>query len=265
MCYDISYRITLESIEDYFGNIVFEDPQLEIDFEAGFHVLGHAFSKQRVVTMEDGIFHGKRSEWGLIANYMNTPEKIKFQRAKMLNIRSERILGDKSSAWYRLRHQRCLVPVRGIFEHREIKGWKNKVPYHVWLKDRHMFCIPGLWNFSPIPDVETGQVRMTHAVITREANDIMKRIHNGGDNAFRMPLFLPKELELKWLDPTLDDEEMQRILDFEMPSKSLEYCPVYTIRTTKPHPNGGSKIDAFEWPNLPPLGNDEGQLQKAMF
>jgi putative SOS response-associated peptidase YedK len=93
----------------------------------------------------------------------------------------------------------------------------------------------------------------------------MKQIHNGGENAFRMPLFLTKDLEAEWLDPNLSDTAMREILDFEMPSEELEYYPVWSIRTTKPHPNHGSKIDRYEWPNLPPLGQDDGELQKALF
>jgi putative SOS response-associated peptidase YedK len=266
MCYDISYRILIDELIQYFDHkIIIEDAESDIDFDAGFHVIGHGYSKQRIVTFEDGSYRGKRSEWGLIAGYMNTTEKIKKQRHLMLNARSEKILGEKNSAWHRIRHQRCLIPVRGIFEHREIKGWKNKVPYHIWLKDRGIFCLPGLWNYSPIPDIETGQVIVTHTVITRAANTTMRQIHNGGENAFRMPLFLPKELEMAWLDPHLNDQRMQEILDYEMPASALAYCPVYSIRTTKPHPQHGTKIDPFDWPNLPPLGKDDGELQKTLF
>jgi hypothetical protein len=78
-------------------------------------------------------------------------------------------------------------------------------------------------------------------------------------------LFLPKELELKWLEPDLSDETIGDILNFEMPSESLDYKPVYTLRSTKPRPDDKSKIDAFDWPNLPPLGQDDGELQKSMF
>jgi putative SOS response-associated peptidase YedK len=39
--------------------------------------------------------------------------------------------------------------------------------------------------------------------MTRAANSVMRQLHNDDDNAFRMPLFLSKELETEWLDPTL--------------------------------------------------------------
>lgn len=264
MCYDISYKITLDSLEEYFGGMLETDPQLEIGFERE-HVIAQSFARYPVVLLEDGKYKLKLFEWGVIADYMDTPEKIKKMRSSMCNARSEKIIADKKSVWHRLRRKRCLVPVNGIFEHREIRGWKNKVPYYVELKGRKMFCLPGLYNYSPVPDVETGEARGTFTIITRAANEVMRQIHNGGDNAYRMPLFLPKELETDWLDPNLDDEQLKEILDYEMPAESLACRPVYSIRTTKPRPDGGSKTDPFDWPNLPPLGVDDGEIQKPMF
>jgi putative SOS response-associated peptidase YedK len=264
MCYDIAYTVTQETVEQYFGNIIFDGPQIEFDFDISIHVLAQAYKKGLIVVKQDGQFHGKIFEWGVIANYMNTPEKIRKMRSSMCNIRSEKIL-DKSSAWYRIQKNRCLIPIKGFYEHRGIKGWKSKVPYYVELKDREMFCLPGLYAYSPVPDVETGELVGTYAPITRAANAVMRQIHNDGDNAFRMPLMLPKELEMKWLQPDLTDTEIQEILNYEMPADSLKYHPVWSIRTTKPHPNGGKKTDLFDWPNLPPLGQDDGELQKTMF
>jgi hypothetical protein len=93
----------------------------------------------------------------------------------------------------------------------------------------------------------------------------MKQIHNGGPNVFRMPMFLPKELELKWLQPGLTDEEIQEILDYEMPSEQLDYWTVFTIRSTKPRPDNQEKTAPYTWPNLPPLGVDESTEQKNLF
>jgi hypothetical protein len=70
---------------------------------------------------------------------------------------------------------------------------------------------------------------------------------------------------MKWLQPDLTEADMQDILNYEMPAEKLDHHPVWTIRTTKSHPNQGIKTDRFDWPNLPPLGQDDGELQKAMF
>ncbi len=264
MCYDISYKITLDSIEEYFGTID-TDAQLEMDFETSIHVIAQSHRNYPVIIFEDDKYKVRPFEWGVIAEYMDSPEKVKKMRSSMCNARSEKILGDKRSYWHRIRKKRCLIPVNGIYEHHQIKGWKNKVPYYVQLEGREMFCLPGLYQYAPVPNMETGEMRGTFTLITRSANSLMAQIHNSGDQAFRMPLFLTKELELKWLEKDVTDAEIQSILDFEMPSEQLKYQPVFTIRSTKPRTDQKSKNERFDWPNLPPLGNDEADVQKTMF
>jgi len=96
-------------------------------------------------------------------------------------------------------------------------------------------------------------------LITRAANSVMRQIHNSGDNAFRMPLFLPKEMEMEWLRPDLTDEEMGRLMAYEMPSDQIVYDAVFSIRGRSPRPDGKPKNAPFEHPRLPQLGNDSGQ------
>lgn len=267
MCYDISFTTSVENIADYLPDVDEEEVgQLALKFEPTDHVMAHSFRKYPVIMMENGQHKIKMFEWGVIADYMNTAEKIKKGRALMCNARSEKVLDDNKSYWHRIRRQRCLVPVTGIYEHREIKGWKNKVPYYVHLKDRGLFCIPGLYNYSPIPDVETGEVKGTFCLMTRAANDVMKHIHNCGENAFRMPLFLPRELERQWLQPLLPDTELKTVLNFEMPANALNYHTVYTIRGIKLRPDEKVKTEPYEWAGLPQLGQDEGAgVQAALF
>jgi Uncharacterized conserved protein len=252
MCYDISFSSNIQLITDYLPEMVI-DTQLSIDFDTTIHVQAQAYWRYPIIIFEDGHYKLKTFEWGVMADYMNTPEKIKQSRQYMCNAQSEKIINDKKSFWHRIRSKRCLIPVTGIYEHRHIAGWKNKVPYFVRLKNRPLFCIPGLYYYSPIPDPETGEVKGTFSLITRPANAVMKQIHNGGPNAGRMPLFLTRELEQKWLLADLSDEEIQSVLDFEMPAGELEYWPVFTIRSPKPRPDGGVKTDPFEWQHLPAL------------
>ena len=259
MCYDISFSTTIEMVTDYIPDLVV-DPQIGIDYDMNVHVMAQAYRKYPVIIFEEAHYKLKPFEWGVIPDYLNTPEKIKKGRSSHCNARSEKIIGDTKSIWHRMRRKRCLIPVTGIFEHREVKSWKNKVPYYVRLKNRPLFCIPGLYHYPRVADVETGEIIPTFTLITRAANSVMMQIHNGGDNAFRMPLFLTKELETKWLLPDLADAEMQEILDFEMPSGEMEYDPVFTIRTTKERPDGRGKLDPYQWADLPPLGKDTNEL-----
>ncbi|HTQ65874.1 MAG TPA: SOS response-associated peptidase family protein [Puia sp.] len=266
MCLDIAFYSALELIDEYFPNLV-HDTEIDFDLDMSAHFLAMGYKRYPIITFEDGKYHRRYFEWCIIANYMDTPEKIKKMRPSMGNARSEKIVDDKKSFWHRIRKNRCLIPVTGIYEHRAIKGWKNKVPYHVQIKSRKMFCIPGLYYYNPnVPsNPETGEVIGMFTLITREGNEVMRQIHNDGDNAFRMPLFLPKELELKWLDPNLTDEEMAKILAYEIPSDQLIPTPVFSIRGRSPRPDGKPKNEFFQYENLPALGNDDGELQKALF
>jgi len=73
----------------------------------------------------------------------------------------------------------------------------------------------------------------TFSIITREGNELLKKIHNSGPNGGRMPLILTKSLAEQWLDPALTDEAISEILSFEFPSDQLEARPVNTIRKRK--------------------------------
>jgi putative SOS response-associated peptidase YedK len=90
-----------------------------------------------------------------------------------------------------------------------------------------------LYNYSPLPDADTGEAIGTFTVITRPANPLMARIHNAGPNSHRMPLILSRELALKWLDENLTDQETEKILAFEFPENKLDAWPVNTIRRQK--------------------------------
>ena len=137
MCYDISFSSTIELITDYLPDIVI-DTQISIDFDTTLHVQAQAYRKYPIIIFEDGKYKLKTFEWGVIADYMDTPEKIKKSRNWMCNAQSEKILDDKKSYWRRIRKNRCLIPVTGIYEHREIIGWKNKVPYFIKIKNRNL-------------------------------------------------------------------------------------------------------------------------------
>ncbi len=227
MCYDMSFFSNIKLVSDYF---TLNDTPI-LDFEPTYHRIAQSFSDWPVMVNEE-CYKLKLFEWGLIADYMNTPEKIKEYRNSMANARSEKIIDDKRSVWHRLRKQRCLVFTTGFFEHHDA-GFKKKVPYFIHVKDEPVFCLAGLYNYSPVPDPATGEMKGTFAIVTRPANKLMAKIHNSGANSGRMPLILTKELAMRWLNPALTDQELAEMLRFEFPSEGLTAWPVNTIRTRK--------------------------------
>jgi putative SOS response-associated peptidase YedK len=258
MCYDISYNIQLESLQEYFGDLIFDDPQIHLDFGAIDHVQGVAvFANYPIIYInrDDMREHCRLMEWGCIPFYAKEEMPL-VQRNKMLNIRSERVLDDKTSYWYKIRNRRCLIPVTGIYEHRAIRGWKKKVPYWIRPKGQELFFLPGLYSVAELPDKETGEMikRWTYGMITRSANDVMRNIHNDGENRHRMPLFLPLEQAKEFLSEGLTEERYREILAYEMAGSELEYHPVFTIRTGRLREDNLSKDAPWNWEKLPALG-----------
>jgi putative SOS response-associated peptidase YedK len=256
MCYDISFTINIEEITEYLPELI-PDGQMEIPFDST-HIVGHDFHEHPIVyrNRQDEHLHCRLMEWGCIPYYVKEEKQFLRQRASMLNARSERILTDDKSYWFKIRNRRCLIPVTGIYEHRSVKGWKKKVPYFIRLKKQPLFFIPGLYSVAELPDTSTGEMikRWTYTLITRDANEVMSKIHNSGENKGRMPLMVPLAYAMAFVKDDLSPDEYQDILRFEMPSDELEYHPVFTIRSPKLRPDQLKKNEYWEWQSLPELG-----------
>lgn len=228
MCYDMSFFSNIRLITDYLDL----PANTSLRFEPTYHKIAQSFSPWPVMIRENGEYKLCLFEWGLIADYMNSPEKILEYRNSMANARSEKLLDDKRSVWHRIRKQRCLVFSTGFFEHRDI-GAKKKLPYFIKPAKEPVFCFAGLYNYSPLPDPETGELKGTFSIITRPANPLLAAIHNAGPNSHRMPAILTREKALQWLQEDLSDDSIRTLLAFEYPEKDLQTWPVNTIRTRK--------------------------------
>lgn len=227
MCYDMSFFSNIQQVGHYLNTSL-----PDIPFTPTYHKVAQSFCPWPVVLYEDGL-KLRLFEWGLIADYMNTPEQINTYRNSMANARSEKILDDQRSVWHRIRRQRCLVFASGFFEHQDTGG-KRKQPYFIRVREEPLCCMAGLYNYAPVPDPETGALTGTFTVITRAGNSVLQEIHNSGANSGRMPLLLTRELARQWVSPALTDEGIRQILNYEMPSAELEYWPVHPIRIRKP-------------------------------
>lgn len=253
MCYDISFTVDIKELADYFPGIVSD--QIQINFEP-VHIIGHNYGEHPVIYRDrDGVLRLQLMEWGCIPFYVKDEEGFKKQRASMLNARSERVLDDTKSYWNKIKNRRCLIPLTGFYEHREVKGLKKKVPYYITLKNNPAFFIPGLYSVAELADKETGEVtkRFTFTMITREANSLMKQIHNSGTNKWRMPLMVSKEMADQWLESDLPEEIYRSILHYEMPAEEMNAHTVYTIRSLQERADQKKKNDHYEWEGVPPL------------
>lgn len=261
MCWDISLHTDIEIVKEAFPKLKDARRNLDYDRSRMEDVWAWSFPEYPIIyrAKDSGDLILTEMEWGIYPSYLDgkgkTQDEINTQRRNQVNARSERIVDDSKSLWYRMKNQRCLIPVSGIFEHRKIRTWKKKVPYYISEKGRDLFYIPGLYQFMEVVD-EDGVVEKigNFAMITRAANEVMAGIHNDGGNKHRMPLFLPEQMEKEWL-ADISKVDMANIFSYKLPEEQSSYTPVFSLRNAV-RQDGKHLYEYYEWPGLPPLGDD---------
>ncbi|OJV13989.1 MAG: hypothetical protein BGO21_20495 [Dyadobacter sp. 50-39] len=265
LCYDISLHSDIELTKEVFPKI--KDLRVSPQLPDRDHVLSFDFPNYPIVWRDGTELILSEMEWSLDPVYEKNPVERRKRRTKMADIQSERVLFDTRSYAHRIRQNRCLIPVTGTYEHRAIQGWAKKVPYYIWPKDRTMQFLPGLFQIiESIGPAGEKRQSCSFGMLTRTANELMANIHNDGEFRHRMPLFLTPELEEFWLSEHFTDADMQAVFEYMLPSEALDYRTVFSIRGTKPRPDGKPKFEFWRYENLPPLGNDQGSsAQMSLF
>jgi putative SOS response-associated peptidase YedK len=129
------------------------------------------------------------------------------------------------------RRRRCILPVDGFYEWKEIRGQKAKQPYAIAMKDGKPFGIGALWeNWK---DPASGEWIRTFAVITTDANELVAEIHD------RMPLILTPGDYNRWLSEEPDPRDLLR----PFPAEPMRMWPIST-RVDKPENDERSLLDA---------------------
>ena len=153
--------------------------------------------KVPIVRMVDDEPQGVRVRWGLIP-FFAKGEPPKYST---INARIETV---ETAASYRgpwKRGQRCLQIATGFYEwHTDDQG--RKAPFYIHLNDQPIFAFAALWDRSITPD-GTAVDSVVH--ITMPANELMKYVHNAGNNPHRMPAILKAESRDAWLHGTVDE------------------------------------------------------------
>jgi putative SOS response-associated peptidase YedK len=163
------------------------------------------------VRADDDLRHLTMLRWGLIPSWAKDA-KIGY---RLINARSETV-ATKPSFRSAFKKRRCLIAADGFYEWKKLD--KGKQPFFIHLKDDKPLAFAGLREIWHDPDGEEVQ---SCAIITTDANELMKTIHD------RMPDFLPPSACDRWLDP---DEKPETLQGFLCPykAKDLEAYPVST-------------------------------------
>jgi putative SOS response-associated peptidase YedK len=152
-------------------------------------------------------------QWGLIPSWAKDPGI----GAQLINARAETV-AEKPSFRNAFKKRRCLVLADSFYEWRKDgEGSRpSKTPLRITLKAGEPFAMAGLWEVWTSPE---GEKRRTCTIITTEANDLLASIHD------RMPVILPPDQELRWLDDNLDAENLKGLLQ-PYPSNLLSFYEV---------------------------------------
>lgn len=142
------------------------------------------------------------ARWGLMPSWAKpggTPPPV--------NVRCESIA---SNGMFRsaYRSRRCLVPINGFFEWKDILGTgKNKQPYAIAMEDGSPFALAGIWETWK--DANGVSIR-NFAIVTCEPNEMMAEIHD------RMPVILHREDYDRWLSPEPDPGDLMKPFPAEL-------------------------------------------------
>lgn len=197
-------------------------------WEPTYHINAFDHRAAPVITSKDPkkIF---MLNWGLIPYRTRSLEDAVSIRQQTLMARSEEMYQKYSYQELAKAGKRCLIPTTGYFEHRwmDEKG-KSKIPYYIFLKDKPMFSIGGL--YSRWMDPQTGKHYFTYTVCTTRANELTEMIHNTGK---RMPVILPdKETEQAWLNAALLQEDVMQLCE-PIATNLMDAYTVSKVITTK--------------------------------
>ena len=258
MCYDISLHSNIELTKQAFPQLRDRRTQFT-DTNPGIeHVTSFGFPEYPVLANIDGELVLTEMEWSVNPTFEKDEKQRLIRRRKMANATTEKVLEDKRSFWQRIKNNRCLIPMSGNYEHREIEGWKNKVPYYIWMADRETYHLPGFYHVEDAVDADGQPIKKySFALLTRPANEVLKLIHNSGEFRHRMPLYLTPEIEEFWLSNQFTNDDMKAVFDYMMPGENFNFQTVYSVRGRTPRPDGKHKYDLWTYDNLPPLGQDK--------
>jgi len=123
--------------------------------------------------------------WGLVPSW----SKDESFAMKLINARRETISEKPSfrNAW---KSRRCLIPCNYFYE------WnQQKQKFEIRLKNHEIFSLAGIWESRERDDF----VLNTFSIITQEANNEMKMIHD------RMPVIIKESEFSNWLDCKISD------------------------------------------------------------
>ncbi|MFZ1808554.1 MAG: SOS response-associated peptidase [Cyclobacteriaceae bacterium] len=175
--------------------------------------------------------------WGLIPHWTKDIGDVVRIQNQTLNARAETLF-EKPAYKTSVVSRRCLIIADGFFEHHHKNG--KAFPYHIQMKNHEPMSLAGIWDTWSGDGLE----RTTVSIVTTRANPLMSRIHNNPklSEGPRMPLILPKENEMDWLNLSVSDAKDLEHLTLPFDESLLE---AYTVAKLKGKQAVGNTVKAI--------------------
>jgi len=242
MCFTVAIvrKGELITAQEYYSNlpVVRKNGVILPELPSYYLVSGFSYP-QLAVVRQDGVF---LHEWGLIPSWVKDQDTANDLRTKTLNAVGETVF-EKPSFRKNVVSQRCLLPVSGFYEWREVNG--VKYPYYIQVTEQDYFSLGALYD-TWINKV-TGEIRNTFSIITTPANPLMEKIHNLKK---RMPLILSPEDQMNWLDPDLNIGDIKDLIKPFPERKMKAYTISRTANSAKNNRDVPSIMDRVEYEEL---------------
>ena len=201
----------------------FEFDGNRLDLEPNFNVA----PTQNVLTVLGGENRrGGFMRWGLIPHWAKTASI----GSRMVNARAETV-AQRPAFRDAFRKRRCLVLADGFYEWQQAGSVRK--PMRIIMESGEPFAFAGLWAIWR--DSEGNRIPSC-TVITTEANDLLRPIHN------RMPVILPREMEEFWLDRDVQDASALENALTAYPSELMQTYQVSTL-VNSPRNNGPQVVE----------------------
>lgn len=186
MCFFMAQAQSKESVEERF-NAKVDNPD---EFLQSDYIVGFEYLNVPIITHENPRIISTNYHWGLVPSWS---KDLEF-RKNTLNARIESI--HEKPSFKTITQNRCLVIASSFFEWHWLddKG-KQKQKYQIHNCDTESFAFAGLYDTWL--NQSTGEVYNSFSIVTTEADQQMKYIHN---HKGRMPVMLNIGDEVAWLD-----------------------------------------------------------------
>ncbi|MCD6017254.1 MAG: hypothetical protein K0S53_375 [Bacteroidetes bacterium] len=236
MCYNVDNADSARKVKWKTKKLVSPKPVNEAVFLVGKGV----YPAMHIIKQEEPDLVDV-ANWGLIPSKITNPSEARVWRENTLNARCETIF-EKTSFKGNILPHRCLVPVSGFFEWRDLNG--VKYPHYITATFTDVFYLAGLYDYWV--NQETGLKQTTFSIVTTDSNKLMTKIHN---QKKRQPLMLTDEDADRWLKNDLSEGDVQGLM-VKTPDELMKAHSIPRIQPKVTDVHSESLLKEIEYPEL---------------